>query len=767
MSRQSLLTTVFLVIILWALSPPIAAQPFAGPPEAPGTYGTDAAEIEETLHVPEDPEALEQVAERLRTPVEASRHSPPESKEADDPEQEALPRALLTAFESYRDIQDKALSALTRVEKEARGLTGRYENLKNYLSRKENRRVLIFFWIQFAVALLAGVGAWLGLRRWTRRWEAKVAGKDARGLANRIGRLLLTSSFQLCPWAGLFLFVFLFFLFFPHLEKFRSLLLQGIFALGLYGSLKNLVQGLFSPEDPELRVLPVSDESAGYAYVWSRRALLFTLWMALMIIPGAVYGLTAWASVFDAILKTGLVVMLAMVLAQQQKAIQRSVGLEVREADSLWKARSKRIVGYMLGKFYIVAVLYLGLVVTLSLLGFQETYRYMLRATGKTLLIALIAAALSLGWRFFFRRLFEVSRNLRERYPDLQAQVNRYVNLLGDGGHLLIVLIAFLTVLEAWGLNLYEFLSAHSVIVKALLQIPLIVAGAFLLIQIGRLLITGLEKEVALRMLTARTTSAAEAQKRVGTLGRICRSLLYVVTVTIAAMMVLDRIGLDIKPILAGAGIIGLAVGFGAQNLVRDVISGLFFIIENRIRVGDVAILNGTGGLVEQVNLRTTVLRSLDGTVHVFPNGAINSLSNMTHEFSFYVFDVGVAYKEDTDRVTAVLKEIGKEMLEDDAYKEFILEPLEILGVDKFADSAVIVKARIKTVPIKQWFVGREMNRRIKKRFDEEGIEIPFPHRTFYFGDASRSVAVALQGQKEDREALKDVLRELLEETKA
>jgi len=128
---------------------------------------------------------------------------------------------------------------------------------------------------------------------------------------------------------------------------------------------------------------------------------------------------------------------------------------------------------------------------------------------------------------------------------------------------------------------------------------------------------------------------------------------------------------------------------------------------------------------------------------------------------------VGVAYKEDTDRVTAVLKEIGKEMLEDDAYKEFILEPLEILGVDKFADSAVIVKARIKTVPIKQWFVGREMNRRIKKRFDEEAIEIPFPHRTFYFGDASRSVAVALQGQKEDREALKDVLRELLEEAKA
>jgi small-conductance mechanosensitive channel len=151
----------------------------------------------------------------------------------------------------------------------------------------------------------------------------------------------------------------------------------------------------------------------------------------------------------------------------------------------------------------------------------------------------------------------------------------------------------------------------------------------------------------------------------------------------------------------------------------------------------------------------------------VFPNGSINSLSNMTHDFSYYLFNVGVAYKEDTDRVTAVLQEIGQGMLEDDAYKDFILEPLEILGVDQFADSAVVIKARIKTVPIKQWLVGREMNRRIKKRFDEEGIEIPFPHRTFYFGDASKSIAVALQGQQEDREALKGLFREILEESKA
>ena len=775
MKRPVFFVVFSLIVVVSCVSLSAAAQPIDLTRKDQKISGMGPGELEDVIRLLEDPESARRLAASLRTLVETEQAQAAKEqaaqKEAKEEEgiasKEGLPVSLTQVIESYQAYEAKAFSVLTRLEKEARDLKGRYRNLLTYLSREENRRVLLVFLLQFALALLAGLGAWLGLRRLTRRWEGKLSWRDPHSLARRIGRALLTASFRLYPWAGLFLFVVLFFLFFPHLGKFRSVLLQSILALGLYGSAKSFVQSLFSPEQADLRIVPLGDESSGYGYIWSRRALLFTLWMALMIIPGNVYGLTAWSSLFDAVLKTGLVLMLAVVLAQQQEAIQGALGLHVREGDSLWKGRSKRIVGYVLGKFYIVAVVYMGLVVILSLLGFRDAYRYLIRATGKTLLIVLIAAALCFAWRILFHRLFEVSRTLRERYPDLEDHVNRYVNLLEDGGNLLIILFAFLSVLEAWGLDIYAFLSAHSLFVKALLQIPLIVLGAVLLIQIGRLLITALERDVALRMLAARTTSPGEAEKRVGTLGRICRSVLYLLTITIAGMMVLDRVGLDIKPILAGAGIVGLAVGFGAQNLVKDIISGMFFIIENRIRVGDVAILNGTGGLVEQVNLRTTVLRALDGTIHVFPNGSINSLSNMTHEFSYYLFDVGVAYKEDTDRVTAVLKEIGEEMLKDDAYKEFILEPMEILGVDQFADSAVIIKARIKTLPIKQWLVGREMNRRIKKRFDEEGIEIPFPHRTFYFGEESKSIAVALQGKKEDREALKDLLREVLAESRA
>jgi moderate conductance mechanosensitive channel len=260
-----------------------------------------------------------------------------------------------------------------------------------------------------------------------------------------------------------------------------------------------------------------------------------------------------------------------------------------------------------------------------------------------------------------------------------------------------------------------------------------------------------------------RRRAGLEVEKRAATLGGIFRKTMNAIIWVVALIMVLKEAGFDIGPILAGAGVVGLAVGFGAQNLVRDVVSGLFILLEDQVRVNDVAVINGTGGLVEQINLRTIVLRGLDGTIHVFQNGSINSLSNMTHDYSYYVFDVGVAYKEDTDRVGKVLKEIADELMQEEKFKPLILAPLEVLGVDKFGDSAVIVKARIKTEPIQQWTVGREMNRRIKKKFDELGIEIPFPHTSFYFGEASKPVALRMDY---DREELKSLIREVLEESR-
>jgi moderate conductance mechanosensitive channel len=245
----------------------------------------------------------------------------------------------------------------------------------------------------------------------------------------------------------------------------------------------------------------------------------------------------------------------------------------------------------------------------------------------------------------------------------------------------------------------------------------------YALVRITGLLVTRFEHELN----RGTSLDALERAKRARTLGSVINKVVTIALSAVAVLMVLHAFGLNITPFLTGAGILGLAVGFGAQTLVRDVISGFFLILEDQVRVGDVAAINGTGGLIEAINLRTIVLRDSEGTVHVFPNGAITTLANRSKDFSYYVIDLAVSYRDDPDRVTALLRAVGEEMQADPVYAPWILEPVEILGVDAFKDWSMVLKLRIKTVPLKQWEVGRELRKRIRRRFDAEGIEVPFP----------------------------------------
>lgn len=235
-------------------------------------------------------------------------------------------------------------------------------------------------------------------------------------------------------------------------------------------------------------------------------------------------------------------------------------------------------------------------------------------------------------------------------------------------------------------------------------------------------------------LISRKDSDNAELQKRTDTLSSIVRYVMKIGIFVMAGMMILRELGIDIGPILATAGVVGLAVGFGAQKLVEDVISGFFILLEDQIRVGDVVNIADKGGLVEKVTLRMIILRDLAGNVHYVRNGQIGVVTNMTKEYSRYVFDIGVAYREDVDEVIEVIKEVDEDLRKDPDFKKDILAPIEILGLDKFDTSAIIIKARTMTKPIKQWAVGREFNRRLKKRFDERDIEIPFPHVTLYMG---------------------------------
>ena len=280
------------------------------------------------------------------------------------------------------------------------------------------------------------------------------------------------------------------------------------------------------------------------------------------------------------------------------------------------------------------------------------------------------------------------------------------------------------------------------------LRILLIIIGAYFLGRLLHLLLTRLPMFMAKKEGTL--AERLEREKRVTTLSRMLGWTITTVVVGIAGLMVLRELGVNITPILTGAGIVGLAVGFGAQNLVRDVISGFFLILENQVRVGDVVVVNGKAGVVENIHLRTIVLRDFDGTAHIIPNGVINELSNRTKDYSYYVIELGVDYKEDVDRVVAALREVSSGMEADPAFRDFILEPLEIVGVDAFADSGVVLKMRIRTVPRQQWIVGRELRGRIKKTFDERGIEIPYgkPLAVQVAGEALREVRAAAPGDR-------------------
>lgn len=256
----------------------------------------------------------------------------------------------------------------------------------------------------------------------------------------------------------------------------------------------------------------------------------------------------------------------------------------------------------------------------------------------------------------------------------------------------------------------------------------------------------------AVRVISSRLSSLflkkkedEESLKRAKTLGSVIQNFLIAVVLIIAVMTILGQLGVEIGPLLAAAGIVGLAIGFAGQNLAKDVINGFFILLWDQIREGDVVEIAGKSGLVEKINLKMTVLRDLAGNVHFVPNSIIDVVTNMTKEFSRYVFEIGVAYREDVDEVMEIIKEVDEDLRNNPDFKEDILGPIEIFGLDKFADSAIVIKARTTTKPIKQWRVGREFNRRLKKKFDERNIEIPFPHRTLYLGQDKKGEAAPMR----------------------
>jgi small conductance mechanosensitive channel len=342
-----------------------------------------------------------------------------------------------------------------------------------------------------------------------------------------------------------------------------------------------------------------------------------------------------------------------------------------------------------------------------------------------------------------FARLFR--SKLDEDSQKLAQSVTKAVHWLVS---LVVLLVALSFLLAEIGVSMDRVLNrALDWLLSNGLGIAIILALTFVALKVATML------AARLGAFLSRDKLDTESQKRADTLSSVIRWVLRTAILMVAAVMLLGQLGVQIGPILAAAGVVGIAVGFGAQNLVQDVISGFFLLLEDQVRVGDVVQLNDKSGLVEKITLRMIILRDTTGSVHYVRNGKIDVVTNMTKEFSYAVFDIGVAYGEDPDRVSAAIKAVGKDLQQDPAFKGDILAPVEVFGLDKFAESAMVIKARIKTRPSKQWAVGREFNRRLKKEFDTLGIEIPFPHITLHSarakqGDSPRQKAGVKGGEE-------------------
>jgi small conductance mechanosensitive channel len=280
-------------------------------------------------------------------------------------------------------------------------------------------------------------------------------------------------------------------------------------------------------------------------------------------------------------------------------------------------------------------------------------------------------------------------------------------------------------------------------LLESALHVVIILALTWLLLRLSR---KGLAR---LRTHMQQDLGDRERIKRLDTLERVFRYVAAVIITLVGGMLVLSAVGISIAPILATAGVLGIAIGFGAQSLVKDYFNGFFLLLENQVRQGDVVEGAGKGGLVEEMTLRYIRLRDFEGSVHYIPNGTIDSVTNRSRGFAFALLDIGVAYREDIDEVYAVMREVAAGMRTDPELGEKIVEDLEIAGVDNWADSAVVIRCRFKVMPLEQWTVRRAFLYRLKKAFDAAGIEIPYPHLTVYAGQDKDGSAPPLRLQQQ------------------
>jgi small-conductance mechanosensitive channel len=486
---------------------------------------------------------------------------------------------------------------------------------------------------------------------------------------------------------------------------------------------------LFSPASTHLRILPVADESAAYATIWLRRIVLVLVTSYAVAEAGLQFGLP-W-SAYDSILRMALLLvtlfLIIIILQNRQTVSDLLRAPELAESEEPDRARRffRMLRDRAADIWHLVAIAWLMAAWGVWALEIQYGFWRLLKVSLSTILILTLAKLADMALRRVIKRAFSITPELSARYPGLEARANRYLPILKGSASLAIGGIALLFLLESWGLEAFSWFGQGKLgnrLVSSLVSIALTITLALVIWE-------GINAAIQRHLERLSRDAKAAQSARVRTLLPMLRTALLAVILIFVTLSTLSELGVNVAPLIAGAGVIGIAVGFGSQKLVQDVITGIFLLFEDAVAVGDVVQLGGLSGVVEQLSIRSIKLRAVDGSLHIIPFSAVTSVTNQTRDFAFAVIDVSIDYAEDTDKVAEALRALAAEMRQDPRWRPVIRDDLDVMGVERLGDSGVIMRIRLKTEPTQRWAVARELNRRIKRRFDELGIDIPYPHQ--------------------------------------
>ncbi|WP_169477268.1 mechanosensitive channel protein [Cobetia marina] len=488
---------------------------------------------------------------------------------------------------------------------------------------------------------------------------------------------------------------------------------------------KALMRMLFSSGYQGLRLMPMRDEVARY---WNRSLALlagFIGYGILVVVPMINNNLAPAVGSFVSLLIMGIALIWAIVVISRNRVLLRDRLLDqARETHNAFIAVCLRILART---WHLIALAYFATLFIISQTTPEEALPFMMAATLKTLLAIGGGALLSRVLTQLIGKRIQVSDKLRGQLPMLETRLNSYIPTALRIMRAIILVVVVGMVLNAWSIvALGDWLAtdAGALLLSRIFHVLFILAFAVVIwVGIASLIEHKLNPD----------TGKGKPSSRVETLLALFRNAIAIAMIVFTAMIVLSEIGIDIAPLLAGAGVLGLAIGFGAQKMVQDIITGVFIQLENAINTGDVVTAGGVTGTAERLTIRSVGIRDLSGTFHIVPFSSVDTVSNYMRDFAYHVGEYGISYRENVDHAIVHLRAAFDE-LQESSYGAEILEPVTIAGVSSLADSSVNIRVMIKTSPGNQWAIGREYNKLVKQHFDAAGIEIPFPHMTMYFG---------------------------------